>query len=116
MASSIVDLPATITSLIDTSATLPTSSSSLYLDLEGTNLSRHASNSIVELFVSPKNHIFLIDIHVLGEAAFSTRNSNGQMLKDVLESLVISKVFFDVRNDSVPPLQPEVRQWIGKMY
>ncbi len=100
MASSIVDSPATIASMLDTLAALPTSPPSLYLDLEGTNLSRHGSISIIELFVSTQNHVYLIDVHVLGEAAFSTQSSDGQTLKVVLESPDIPKVFFDVRNDS----------------
>lgn len=100
MASSIVDSPATIASMLDTLAALPTSPPSLYLDLEGTNLSRHGSISIIELFVSTQNHVYLIDVDVLGEAAFSTQSSDGQTLKVVLESPDISKVFFDVRNDS----------------
>ena len=100
MASSIVDSPAMVASLLDTLAALPTSPPSLYLDLEGTNLSRHGSISIIELFVLPQNHVYLIDVHVLGEKAFSTQSSDGRTLKVVLESPYIPKVFFDVRNDS----------------
>ena len=100
MDSSLVDSTTTITSLLDTLATLPTSPPALYLDLEGINLSRQGSISIVQLFVPLQNHVFLIDVHVLGEAAFSTQSSSGQTLKDILESPDIPKVFFDVRNDS----------------
>ncbi len=100
MASSIIDSPATIASLLDTLAALPTSPPSLYLDLEGTNLSRHGSISIIELFVLPQNHVYLVDVHVLGEKAFSTQSSDGRTLKAILESSDIPKAFFDVRNDS----------------
>ncbi|KAK3169722.1 hypothetical protein OEA41_009106 [Lepraria neglecta] len=100
MASSIIDSPAAIASLLDTLAALPTSPPSLYLDLEGTNLSRHGSISIIELFVLPQNHVYLVDIHILGEKAFSTQSSDGRTLKAILESSDIPKAFFDVRNDS----------------
>ncbi len=53
MASSIINSPTTIASLLNTLATLPTSPPSLYLNLEGTNLSRYGSISIIELFVLP---------------------------------------------------------------
>ena len=100
MASSVVDSPAMVASLLDPLAALPTSPPSLYLDLEGTNLSRHGSISIIELFVLPQNHVYLIDVHVLGERTFSTQSSDGRTLKIVFESPDIPKVFFDVRNDS----------------
>lgn len=100
MASSIVDSPATIAGLLDTLAALPTSPPSLYLDLEGISLSRHGSISIIELFVHPQNHVYLIDVYLLGEKAFSTQSPDGQTLKSILESPDIPKVFFDVRNDS----------------
>lgn len=100
MTSSIIDSPTTMASLLDTIADIPTSPPSLYLDLEGVNLSRHGSISIIELLVLPQNHAYLIDVHVLGEEAFSTKGSDGGTLKAVLESPDIPKVFFDVRNDS----------------
>ncbi len=100
MASSIIDSLTTMAGLIHTLTDLPTSPPSLYLDLEGTNLSRHGSVSIVELFVLPQNHVYLIDVHLLGETAFSIQSHDGLTLKDILESSDIPKVFFDVRNDS----------------
>ncbi|KAF7589425.1 hypothetical protein BBP40_004295 [Aspergillus hancockii] len=63
---------------------LPTDPPSLYLDLEGINLSRHGSTSILQIF----------------ENAFSKAASNGQTLKNLLETEDILKVFFDVRNVS----------------
>jgi len=86
--------------LVEALAKLPTSPPSLYLDLEGVALSRHGSVSILQLHVSPKDRTFLIDIHSLGETAFSTTGTSGQTLKGILESDTIPKVFFDVRNDS----------------
>lgn len=79
---------------------LPADPPSLYLDLEGTNLSRHGSISILQIFVLPHNRTYLIDIHTLKENAFAKAASNGQTLKKLLETESVPKVFFDVRNDS----------------
>ena len=69
---------------------IPTSPPSLYLDLEGINLSRHGTLAIVSVFVAPQNRVYLIDVHVLGERAFSTKGSKGETFKGVLESNVSS--------------------------
>lgn len=79
---------------------LPISPPSLYIDLEGTNLSRNGSISILQLLVYPRNRTFLLDIHILGDKAFTTPGADGQSMKDILESDAIPKAFFDVRNDS----------------
>lgn len=95
-----IDTHIAISLLVDALACLPTSPPSLYLDLEGANLSRHGSVSILQIHASPDDRTFLIDIHSLGESAFSTVGASGQTLRGILESDTIPKVFFDVRNDS----------------
>ncbi|CAF9910445.1 hypothetical protein IMSHALPRED_009200 [Imshaugia aleurites] len=100
MKSNLIDSPASIATLINTIVNLPTNPPSLYLDLEGINLSRLDSISILQLLLHPQNHVYLIDIHVLGTAAFTTPGSGGTTLQSILESPTIPKVFFDVRNDS----------------
>jgi exonuclease 3'-5' domain-containing protein 1 len=100
MASDFVDTCAAVADLIDALSDLPTSLPSLYVDVEGVNLSRHGSISILQLLVSPDNRTYLIDIHTLGDKAFSTAGATGQTLKGILESDSIPKVFFDVRCDS----------------
>lgn len=67
MTSSIIDSSTAMASLIHSLADLSTFSPSLYLDLEGTNLPRLGSVSIVELFVRSQTHVYLIDVHSLGE-------------------------------------------------
>lgn len=89
---------------ISTSAST-TLSPSLYFDVEGVNLSRRGSISIIELHYQhpsyPESaHTYLIDIHTLGFLAFSTLTAEGVSLKTVLESPTTAKVFFDVRTDS----------------
>lgn len=87
---------------------LPTNPPSLFVDLEGINLSRQGSISIIQIYVSSKDCTYLIDVHTLGAKAFSTAGSSKSSsaggskytLKEILESDAIPKVFFDVRNDS----------------
>lgn len=96
----LVDSEPLVIDLIDDLDNLPTQPPSLYLDIEGVNLSRNGSISIIQIFVLPKSHIFLIDIFSLQEKAFCTSNRSGTDLRSILESALVPKVFFDVRNDS----------------
>ena len=95
-----VDTAATVVRMLDGLDGLSTKPPSLYFDVEGENLSRHGSVSIVQLHVLPSNRTFLVDVHTLQDTAFSTPGENGRTLKEILECEGISKVFFDVRNDS----------------
>lgn len=72
----------------------------LYVDLEGNNLSRNGTLSLVTMLVEPRHTVHLIDVHILGKDAFTTANTNGATLKQILEFNSITKVFFDIRNDS----------------
>lgn len=96
----IVDTFAGMTELLETISDMPAQPPSLYIDLEGVNLSRHGTISIMQIFVLPKCRTFLIDIHTLRDKAFSHAISAGTTLRSILESSSIPKVFFDVRNDS----------------
>ena len=100
MKSNLIDSTTSIAKLIDTIANLPSNPPSLYLDLEGINLSRQGSISILQLMLYPQKDVYLIDIHVLGSVAFTTPGSGGKTLQGILESPIVPKVFFDVRNDS----------------
>ncbi|MCJ1450337.1 hypothetical protein MMC28_000667 [Mycoblastus sanguinarius] len=100
MAVTVIDSEPSIVALLDCLENLPTQPPSLYLDIEGVRLSRHGSISIVQLFVLPTNHVFLIDIFGLQDRAFCTPNHSGTDLRSILESALMPKVFFDVRNDA----------------
>jgi len=84
----LIDTAPLMTSFLDTLVDLPTSPPSLYLDLEGINLGRHGTLAIVQAFVAPRNHAYLIDVHVLGEIAFSAKGSKGETFIGILESNV----------------------------
>jgi exonuclease 3'-5' domain-containing protein 1 len=96
----IVDTPRAVADLVDTLLDLPIYPPSLYLDIEGVELGRDGSVSIVQLLVLPTDLTYLIDIHTLADSAFTTAGSRGKTLKAILEDASIPKVFFDVRNDS----------------
>lgn len=98
--STLVDTEASIIDLIDKIKGLPQGAPSLFLDLEGVSLSRHGSLSIVTIYVFPEARAYLVDVHKLGAASFLTASPDGTTLKAILESPTITKVFFDVRNDS----------------
>lgn len=75
-------------------------SPNLYIDLEGNNLSRHGTLSLITILVEPCHTFHLIDVQVLGREAFTTADLNGTTLQQILESENIPKVFFDIRSDS----------------
>lgn len=108
-------------------ATLNPHTPLLYVDVEGNDLCRHGSVSLVQLHVPKAAKTFIIDIFTLGPSAFSTTvpatladmtasesslssgdpfpqvdaaKGEGISLKAILESEHIIKCFFDVRNDA----------------
>lgn len=89
-----------IAELVDSLDGPPTVHPSIFIDLEGVNLSRHGTISIMQVCHLPSKYTYLINLYTLGDKYFSTPGSNGRTLKDILESDSITKVFFDVRNDS----------------
>lgn len=96
----IIDTTAAIAELVELLTDVPNNPPSIYVDLEGINLSRHGSISIMQIFLLPRDEVYLIDIHTLGQEAFSHPSTCGKTLKGILEDENIQKVFFDVRNDS----------------
>lgn len=97
---SLVSTTAALTEMIESIEDLPTSPPSLYIDLEGVNLSRHGTISILQVYVSPHDKTYLVDVHTLREKCFKHKAASGTDLKTILESPSIPKVIFDVRHDS----------------
>ena len=97
----LIDSATSLSDLVDLlNNELPTQPPSIYIDIEGENLSRDGSISILQLYMLPTQRTYLIDIFVLGKASFTVRGRKGRTLRGVLEDATIPKVFFDVRNDS----------------
>lgn len=96
----LVDTTQALSEMVGLLQNLPTEPPSLYIDLEGVNLSRFGTVSILQLHVLPTGRTYLIDIHSLRDKSFTTCADNGWTLKRIFESDTIPKVFFDVRNDS----------------
>ncbi|KFY12513.1 hypothetical protein V492_03829 [Pseudogymnoascus sp. VKM F-4246] len=96
----VIDSEKSLVTLIDSIASLAVDPPSLYINLEGISLSRHGSISILSVHVAPTKETYLIDIHTLNGAAFSTTTNDGTSLKTILETSTIPKVIFDIRNGS----------------
>jgi exonuclease 3'-5' domain-containing protein 1 len=97
----VVDSEVALSEMVDTLVGLPVNPPSIYADLEGINLSRQGTISILQLYVLPKDHTYLVDVHQLQDKTFTTLGMNSDTcLKTILEKKDIPKVFFDVRNDS----------------
>jgi exonuclease 3'-5' domain-containing protein 1 len=75
-------------------------SSAIYLDIEGLNLSRHGTVSIISILLHPSNKVQLIDVSALGSLAFSTESEDGKTLRSILEDHSVRKYIWDVRNDA----------------
>ncbi|KAK7942553.1 uncharacterized protein PG986_011666 [Apiospora aurea] len=73
----------------------------LYVDLEGADLCRDGSLSLLIFYSSRLREAFVVDVFLLQAAAFTTRGSKHDVsVQDILESADCRKAFFDVRNDS----------------
>ncbi|KAI6346621.1 hypothetical protein MCOR25_010985 [Pyricularia grisea] len=101
--SSMVSTPEAVADFVDNICILQkTIAPILYIDLEGVRLSRDGSISIVTVFVQPGLHVYLLDVHNLQTATFTTPGISNVNItfQTILESRIVVKVFFDVRNDS----------------
>ncbi|KAF9871311.1 hypothetical protein CkaCkLH20_11232 [Colletotrichum karsti] len=96
----LVDTAAAVSKMIDAISVYTTTPPSLYIDLEGNNLCRLGTISILQIYLATNKYTYLVDVRALGSACFSTPGSHNMTLKDILEAKAIPKVFFDVRNDS----------------
>jgi exonuclease 3'-5' domain-containing protein 1 len=100
MEAQMIDSPSALQTFIDDLPDCKGPEPSLYIDLEGNNLSRKGTLSLVTILVEPRHSVHLIDVTGLGGDAFSTAGSDGRTIRQILESPEIAKVFFDIRNDS----------------
>ncbi|CZT23201.1 uncharacterized protein RCC_08912 [Ramularia collo-cygni] len=96
----LIDTTAALVAFLDGLGNCQGQPPSLYVDLEGNNLSRHGTLSLMTILVHSQQKLYLIDVTTLKDQAFNTSGSNSRTLKTVLESQEIIKVFFDIRNDS----------------
>ncbi|KAK8045474.1 hypothetical protein PG993_005498 [Apiospora rasikravindrae] len=73
----------------------------LYVDLEGVELSRDGSVSLLIFYSARLREAFVVDVFLLQAAAFTTKGpTHGVSIQDILESEDCRKAFFDVRKDS----------------
>ncbi|PPQ80271.1 hypothetical protein CVT24_006603 [Panaeolus cyanescens] len=96
-----VDTPTTlIDCLEDISSPNGTHARDLAIDLEGVNLSRDGRIAIIQIVAKGSTTVWIVDVTTLGQHAFNHCSPNGQSLRGILEDANITKLFFDVRNDS----------------
>jgi exonuclease 3'-5' domain-containing protein 1 len=100
MDAQMIDSPSALKDFISSLPDLEGPVPSLYIDLEGNNLSRKGTLSLVTILVEPRHTVHLVDITGLGKQAFQVAGPDDRTLKSILESQGIVKVFFDIRNDS----------------
>lgn len=96
----LIDQTNEVTALLDRLTAADISSHPIYIDLEGVNLSRNGSISLIQLYVPHVGQVQILDVHRMGARTFSTTSARGVSLKSLLESKERKKYFFDVRNDS----------------
>jgi exonuclease 3'-5' domain-containing protein 1 len=80
----LIDSAEAMSTVIANLINLPTKPPSLYIDLEGVNLSRQGTISILQIHIAPQNKFYLIDIHKLGSQAFDTSDKQNYTLRSVL--------------------------------
>ncbi|KAI9041805.1 ribonuclease H-like protein [Aspergillus affinis] len=95
-----VDTTTEMAKVVEKCRNLPVSPPSLFIDLEGVDLGRTGSISIMQIYIRPLNYTYLIDVYTLKDQAFSKKGASGKTLRNILEAPEIPKVIFDVRHDS----------------
>lgn len=100
MSYTIVDTEDQIRQLITDMEECPIQPCFLYVDLEGTQLCRHGTVSIMQILIAPDSKVRLVDVYTLQAKIFETAAASGTTLKDILQSQRYPKAFYDVRRDS----------------
>lgn len=70
----------------------------LFMDLEGDMV--NGGLSMIQVFLNSRNTAYVIDVLSLGGLTFTTSSADGSTLKQILESPIIFKAFFDIKGDS----------------
>jgi exonuclease 3'-5' domain-containing protein 1 len=99
MAANLVDTPEAVVKVVD-GIVDAIRTPLIFVDLEGINLSRQGSISLMQILLPPAPVVHLLDLFSLQDQTFTTAGTAKKTLKDILQSEQYIKVFFDVRNDS----------------
>jgi exonuclease 3'-5' domain-containing protein 1 len=89
----LVATDADVANLVESLEKLPADPLALFVDLEGVNLSRHGSVSLLQIFTLPQEQTRLVDIHTLKERAFTQASANDTTLKSILGSPSVTRFF-----------------------
>lgn len=75
----------------------------LAIDIDGQNLGRDGTISLIQILIIEKHQVFLIDVATLGAAAFSNTAATAQStltLKSFFEANNVPKLLWDCRGDN----------------
>lgn len=76
----LVDTAPAVSRMADEISGLRNDPPSLYVDVEGHDLGRDGTVSIVQIYVAPKHTTYLVDTTTLGETVFNTPGAEGRSL------------------------------------
>lgn len=95
----LVESASSTSAFVTAISNLPVDPPSLYfkLQIEKLSLTYEGTVSIIQVFDSTTNQIYLLNVFGLGGVVFCSLGEDRRTFKDILESPAIPKVFFDVR-------------------
>jgi hypothetical protein len=97
----LVDSSAPLEAMVDTLRPRPSARPRIFIPLENIYWSGEDRLGFLAIHHTASSQTFIIDVYTLGATAFSKAASDGMTtLKTILESLIIPKCMFGVRNDS----------------
>jgi hypothetical protein len=99
----VVDHVSALLSLLDRLVHLLADPPSLYLDIEEVKLGRQGPIYIISIYVAPTKKVYLLDINVLGNAAFSIANSNYTFWR--LTNSIFVDIYYYGKYLRYPPFQ-----------
>src|SRR3569833_897846 len=82
----VVSSPADLAEMVQELSRLPVNPPSLFMDLEGANLNRDGTLSILTINTQPKNHVYIVDITTHQTAANDLALGAGMTLRGILQS------------------------------
>lgn len=95
-----MDTPELMKLFIDRAYSLPAAGNTLYMDLEGVNLGRTGTITIIQVYIDSIKEMYFIDNSFMGDKVFRVFGAkSGKTFKDILEDQDIKKVIFACGND-----------------
>lgn len=84
MHSELIDTAAALIAFLDSLGECTGQPPSLYVDLEGNNLSRSGTLSLITILVEPQQKVYFVDVTTLNKEAFDTTGSKKRSIRSIL--------------------------------